>query len=85
MLESLTPGQTRPKSVAYLYDRVANAEGRPQKFGTQGNCQPDGTWAPYPIEDPDEVDARRKAVGLNPLAEYIAGFRDLCPPPAPKS
>ncbi len=83
MLESLPPGKTSPKGVAYLYDRVANADGRPQKYGTQGNCQSDGTWAPYPIEDPASVDTRHKAIGLIPLAEYVAGYRDLCPPPAP--
>ena len=85
MLESLPPGKTSLKNVAYLYDRVANAEGRPQKYGTQGNCQPNGAWAPNQIEDPAGVDARRKAIGLIPLGEYIAGFRNICPPPAPES
>jgi hypothetical protein len=29
-----------------------------------------GKDEPYPIEDPANVDSRRKAVGLSPLAEY---------------
>ena len=29
-----------------------------------------GNFGPRPIEDPDHVDERRKAVGLQPLSEY---------------
>jgi hypothetical protein len=59
-------GQARPDSYAYLYDRVAVAEQRPQRYGSQYGA--DGT--PEPIEDPDHVDERRKAVGLDTMAEY---------------
>jgi len=31
---------------------------------------------PAPLEDPANVDARRAAVGLGPLDEYLKPFRD---------
>jgi len=83
-LEKLYPvGETRPMNYAYLYDRLATAWQDPakrhlQRFGTQGHCVGPGKWEPFPIEDEANVDARRAAVGLPPLAEYIAGFRDVC-------
>jgi hypothetical protein len=48
--------------VAYLYDRVAVNEGRPQRYGTQFD---------RPIELPESVDERRAAMGLGTLAEYL--------------
>ena len=80
MLESLPAGKTNPKHLAYLHDRVAMGEGRPQRYGTQGQCQPDGTWKPNESEDAAGVDARRKAIGLPPVAEYALQFKDVCKP-----
>lgn len=71
-------GETDPSHFAYLFDRVAVNGRRLQRFGTQGYCIGPGKWAPRPIEDPEHVDARRKAVGLSPLAEYIASFQNIC-------
>ncbi len=83
-LEKLYPaGETSAANYAYLYDRVAASnhditKRRLQRYGTQGTCTGPGKWEPLPIEDPEHVDERRLAVGLPPLAEYIAGFKDIC-------
>jgi hypothetical protein len=61
-------------NYAYLYDRVARAEGRPQFYGTQGHCTGPGQWAPYASEDPDGLDQRRAAMGLIPEAQYRTHF-----------
>lgn len=61
----IASGEVRGDSYAYLYDRVATAEKRPQRFGTQFM---DGE--PYPIEDAAHVDERRAAVGLSSMAVY---------------
>ncbi|MES1202111.1 MAG: DUF6624 domain-containing protein [Pseudomonadota bacterium] len=80
-LEALPDGATSKSNLALLTDRVAGADHRPQRFGTQGACQPDGTWAPHPVENPDGLDERRAAVGLPPEAAYIAMIAGmhLCP------
>ena len=53
---------------AYLSDRIALYEGRPQKYGTQSLDDPrDGLSRPWLIEDPQQVDALRATVGLAPL------------------
>lgn len=71
-------GETRPSHYAYLYDRVAVGEKRPQKFGTQGKCLGAGQWEPDPIEDENQVDVRRAEFGLEPLADYKKRFQDIC-------
>ena len=71
-------GGTSSSNFAYLYDRVAVNDHRLQRFGTQGYCTGPGAWKPRPIEDPAHVDERRNAVGLPPLADYIAGFKGIC-------
>lgn len=75
LLEGLLPAMdTQPQSYAYLYDRVAIAEKRPQRYGTQGRCTGPAKWEPYPSENPDGLDKRRAEVGLNSEAEYIKVF-----------
>jgi len=51
---------------AYLEDRVAVAEHRKQRYGTQFGM----TQEPQPIEDEAHVDERRAAIGLGTLADY---------------
>ena len=54
------------------------AEDRPQLYATQGRCVDTGVWEPREVIDEDEVDARRAEMGLEPLADYIARFKDIC-------
>jgi hypothetical protein len=75
--------ETRPDHYAYLYDRVALSAKDPskrtlQRYGTQGQCTAPGIWEPFPIEDEANVDLRRAEVGLPPLANYIARFKNIC-------
>lgn len=60
-----------PRQLALLEDRVALAEGRRQTFGSQLMSDKDGRYYVRPLEDPDHVDERRKAMGLGPMAEYL--------------
>ena len=59
-------GEADALHVAYVEDRIAVAEKRPQRYGTQ--FMNDET--PFPIEDPAHVDERRASVGLGTLADY---------------
>lgn len=79
ILDKLLPsGETSGSNFAYLYDRVAVAENRPQRFGTQGRCVGPGRWEPWPSEDPHDLQARRDALGLGPLEENIRRVSKLC-------
>ena len=66
---------------AMLEDRIRMFEGRPQLYGTQLEPDDEGRPRPYPIEDPERVEERRRAVGLEPLAERLARAE---PEPLPK-
>jgi hypothetical protein len=60
---------------ACLEDRICVLEGRPQRYGTQFDWDGNGVLSPNPIEDPEEVDERRAAFRLKPLAERIKEVR----------
>lgn len=81
VLEVLKPlaaqGEVSWKDVAYLEDRLAAAESKPQVYGTQGQCQ-NGAWSPFEISDPSQVDQRRIAIGLMPIDEYAKQFKEMC-------
>lgn len=64
-------GQVDRADLAYLTDRVLVNEGKPQVYGSQVHVV-DGVRKPRPIRDPENVDKRRKSMGLNKtLKEYI--------------
>lgn len=55
--------------AAYLEDRIAMYEGRPQRYGTQWIDDPkDGRARPWTLAEPDNVNQMREKVGLGPLA-----------------
>lgn len=68
-----------PGNYALLYDRVTLALSGRQRYGTQVRCV-DGQSVPAGLEQPVEVDARRAAMGLGPLPDYLAVVGDSCAP-----
>ena len=70
LMKAQSADEVSPANIAYLEDRVRVGEGRPQFYGTQFYADKAGNFGPRPIEDPDHVDERRQAVGLQPLSEY---------------
>lgn len=78
VLEKLSKkGKILRKDYAYLYDRVQRNTGGKQLYGTQLTFTKTGLFDannkviyPPDLADPEHVDARRKAVGLEPLEEY---------------
>ncbi len=73
--EAVGAGLANPKSLAYLTDRIAVFEGKPQRYGTQFDWDENGVLSPKAYDDLNEVNRRRKAVGLNTLAEQTAIIR----------
>jgi len=50
------------------------SEGKKQIYGSQLRQNDKGALEFYPIDDEPNVDKRRQAVGLPPLAEYAKQF-----------
>jgi hypothetical protein len=63
-------GELPPGELALFTDRVLVHRGQPQRYGTQFNVA-GGRLVPAPIAGLAEVDARRAAVGLPPMADYV--------------
>lgn len=77
----LETGGVDPSQFAYLWDRVAVNAGRKQRYGTQPDwhCKADRTLDLMPLEDPENVDARRAALGMGPVAHDLAEMaRNSC-------
>jgi hypothetical protein len=69
--DAAAAGEAEPWQVAFLVDRVSLVERNVQVYGTTICRQDDGSFGPPLLEDPDQVDERRRAVGLPPLQEEI--------------
>ena len=66
--------------AAYLEDRIALCENRPQRFGTQWIDDPrDGRARPWLLAEPQRVDELRAVVGLKPLVPIPEPGPDLPP------
>jgi signal-transduction protein with cAMP-binding, CBS, and nucleotidyltransferase domain len=63
-------GEVSQGLVATLTDALLILDKKKQRFGTQFQITKKGELVPHPIEDEKNVDARRKAMDLPPLAEF---------------
>ena len=69
-------GDAPARHLAILTDAVRWQEGRPQVYGSVHVVdQRSQTVVPWPIEDPDDVDERRAAVGLPELAAHTRALQ----------
>ena len=73
--KAVAENQANPKQLAYLTDRIANFEGRPQLYGTQFDWDANGEMNPQLFDDLEKVNERRKNVGLNSLEEQTGIIR----------
>lgn len=74
-------GETPAMAIAFLEDLICMFEGRPQIYGTQfENDEQDGTLRPYRIADPENVNERRLAVGMNTIEERTLEMREAPQP-----
>lgn len=64
-----------PVDLAYLTDRIAVFEGKPQLYGTQFDWDENGTLSPNKFDDINKVNERRKSIGLNTLEEQTEIIR----------
>ena len=69
-------GDANAQELAMLEDRVLMGDGKPQLYGTQ--FRPFVAGQPlelYPVQDAAQLDQRRSALGMAPMADYLEVMR----------
>lgn len=75
MKDAVANGKAKSKELALLEDRLDLFEGRKQNYGSQIFWSfTKKKYCILPLNDPDNVDKRRAAVGLPPLADYVSNW-----------
>ncbi len=64
-----------PRNLAYLTDRIAVFENKPQFYGTQFDWDENGELSPNLFDNLIKVNQRRKSIGLNTLEEQTEIIR----------
>lgn len=64
-----------PRNLAYLTDRIATFENKPQLYGTQFDWDDNGELSPNDFDDINKVNERRRSIGLNTLEEQTEIIR----------
>jgi hypothetical protein len=67
--------KANPRNLAYLTDRIAVLENKPQLYGTQFDWDEYGQLSPNVYDDPIKVNQRRKSIALNTLEEQTEIMR----------
>jgi hypothetical protein len=79
LMEKLLPfKEVRFVDYGYLYDRVQVNSGKPQRYGTQGECVGKGNWKPKPIEDLKRLSTLRLEAGMPSMEEYTRVLQEMC-------
>lgn len=75
MREAVKNNNAKGSSLALLEDRIANREKKPQIYGSQiGYDKTTKSYYILLLDDPDNVDNRRKEVGLGKLEDYVKNW-----------
>jgi hypothetical protein len=61
----------KPQDQAYFIDKLLIHDGKKQMYGTQYKKDEQGTVTFLPIEDENDVDERRRGMGLCSLRQYV--------------
>jgi hypothetical protein len=69
-------GEVPADAYATLTDTILIKEGKPQLYGTKFDLV-NGRYVLAKTKDPAHLDARRRKLGLVPLAEYAKGLEEL--------
>ena len=70
--EAVKNGKCRPRYLAGVEDRIATDNNELQIYGDQVKYYPETeTFDVWPIKDPENVDVRRAAIGLEPIAIHL--------------
>ncbi len=72
MKDAVASGNAKASSLGLLIDRIELKEGRMQVYGTQvsWNMATDEYYL-LPLIDPDNVDKRRREIGMVPIEQYL--------------
>jgi hypothetical protein len=75
--EQAERGENPVWQAAFLEDRILSFEGKPQIYGTQFDWNERDAMSPKQIFEPEKIDERRAAVGLEtPYSEYIKAHNE---------
>lgn len=75
MKQAVEKGNAKSQNLALLKDRVLLADGKKQIYGSQiGSNQATGEYYVLPLEDPENVNNRRKEMGLGPIEDYVSNW-----------
>lgn len=73
--EAEKKGDILSSNLAILEDRINMRSGKKQIYGSQGITDAKtGKKFIYPIIDVDNLDHRRKSMGMPPMKDYVAGW-----------
>jgi len=81
--EAKSRGEASAIGAAFLEDRICVFEGRPQVYGTQFEPDEHGMPQPCPITDPEHVNERRKALGMNTVEQRTREIQEFDRPEEP--
>ena len=75
MSEAVNRGNASAAQLALLEDRVAIRQGKKQIYGSQIGRDPNtNQYYVLPLDDPDNVNKRRKKVGLEHFEKYLKNW-----------
>jgi len=79
MLLEVKAKNASPVNYAYLTDRVAINSGQPEEYGTQVVYEGAGLGkvVPKSLRDPQNVNKRRAAIGMEPLENYLGMMTNM--------
>jgi hypothetical protein len=75
MSVAVQAGEADPRHFAHIYDRTCAVAREPQLYGSLIAPKDGEGIVIWPVQDPQQLDARRRGIGLPPLIEDLDLYR----------
>jgi hypothetical protein len=75
MSVTVEAGEADPRHFAHIYDRTCAVAREPQLYGSLIAPKDGDGIVIWPVQDPEQLDARRRGIGLPPLSQDIGLYR----------
>lgn len=76
LMKECPDGEVEKSWIAHFEDRIRTNNGKPQLYGTEFRQNADGHFEPFPIEDIEQLDARRQKMGMKSFDEFAKQLKE---------
>lgn len=76
LMKACSNGEVEKSWIAHFEDRIRTNNGKPQLYGTEFRQNAEGQFEPFPIEDIEQLDERRRSMDMESFGSFVKKLKE---------